>query len=83
MDFKPIANTHENQDYRFGQRFMVSRNGERIGLLIYQTPKNVLRVDPDRASIKATKVQDEVVVELSADELAEIASYLRDKVKEK
>lgn len=80
MDCKPIIDTPENQDYRFGERFMVSKDGERIGSLIHRTTGNVLRVNPDKASIKLTRVQDEVVVELSAGELDKLALYLREKV---
>jgi hypothetical protein len=83
VDLKPIINTPDNQDYRFGERSMVSKDGDCIGSLIHRTTGNVLRVKPDKASIKLTKVQDEVVVELSADELEKLALYLREKVKEK
>jgi len=83
MDLKPIINTPENEDYRFGERFAVHKKGDRIGSLIYRTTGNVLQIKPDKASVRLTKVQDEVVVELTADELKELAVYLREKVKEK
>lgn len=56
---------------KYGERAVVFKDGDRVGVIRIIKDDNawLFRVDPDKASIKLTKVQGEPVVELTGDEL--------------
>lgn len=58
-------------DHSDGKRLVVSKDGKRIGVFRIDKDEStwIFRADPDKASIKLSKLQEEPVVELTSEEL--------------
>ena len=57
-----------------GERAVVFKDGDRVGVIRIIKDDNawLFRVDPDKASMKLSKVQGEPVVDLTSDELLQL-----------
>lgn len=61
-------------EYKNGERAIVFKDGDRVGVIRIITDESawLFRVDPDKASMKLSKVQGEPVGDLTSDELLQL-----------
>jgi hypothetical protein len=58
------------------EKEVVYKGGRRVGVIRRTETATIFRVEPDRPSVSVTRVQEDPVVELTAEELREIAEHV-------